>query len=901
MSQLRNFEVTEKALRPYLRIDEDNSDAFTPIVIIDWNNVDDEGIESDVASGFLNRLSRRNRHKRFRQRIKDQPSAIRIVSEGDSWFQYPWLLDDVIDQLFDRYAIYSLGAAGDLLSEMIEQDEVVEAVADVSPHFVLLSGGGNDLVGNRRLENMLYRYEEGRKVDEYLNEQFDNLLLRIAVMYGEIVKRLVNEFPHIRVLCHSYDYVIPNNGKWLGKPMASKGIKNKRLQKNIASVLINRFDDTLLSLVDEFQGVVYRVDCRGAVDDAKLWHDELHPNDNGFKAVANRFEQEIDLMTDGLGIFRKATKRLCPGRERRVVGAADLDAVSYRRVVARRARAVVGADASVKASDSTRKKWESDICSFFEKVHRGADFLPAHFLEAGAKRAKAVCLISTPTGHGTGFLVASHDYVMTNNHVISCIELAEQSVAEFDFEAGQQSQRVGLHPERLFITSESLDFTIVACDGSMLGQISPIPLLRNSATVTREEQVNIIQHPRGRYKEIAIHNNKVIRLQDKVVQYRTDTEPGSSGSPVFNNNWDLVALHHAGWSDNGSTATNEGIRIAAIVSYLIACSRRTGEGRREATELLDLVFDSSPILGFFGLDGVVEEDISEIEIPEYRGNSEFGDIGFWNIEHFNASVSKERVERVADVFEQLSMDIMGLVEVELPAMERLVKTMSKRGTDLGFVVLDVSGQQDLAVVFDKDTSDVAIAKDIAARHQSRLNNKTSSGRRAFPRDPLFARCKVFNDSNTSFEFLMIVVHFKAFGDAQSRERRRLAAKMLAEIISEERKLVQPLPVVLGGDFNELLNNDILSVLTNTPDLFALTADDALAGAASYIGASRQSLIDHIVVSRDVRLGSIFSDDAAVIRLDRSVRDFSHKVSNHVPIVMRIVPRSVPMEVTETTN
>ena len=45
--------------------------------------------------------------------------------------------------------------------------------------------------------------------------------------------------------------------------------------------------------------------------------------------------------------------------------------------------------------------------------------------------------------------------------------------------------------------------------------------------------------------------------------YRTDTMGGSSGSPVFNINWDLAALHHAAVGN-----ANEGIRISSIVSHL---------------------------------------------------------------------------------------------------------------------------------------------------------------------------------------------------------------------------------------------------------------------------------------------------------------------------------------------
>ena len=59
-------------------------------------------------------------------------------------------------------------------------------------------------------------------------------------------------------------------------------------------------------------------------------------------------------------------------------------------------------------------------------------------------------------------------------------------------------------------------------------------------------------------------------MYDVGIRYTADTEGGSSGSPVFNNQWNLVALHHAGWSGSDGSATNEGIRIASIVDFLDA-------------------------------------------------------------------------------------------------------------------------------------------------------------------------------------------------------------------------------------------------------------------------------------------------------------------------------------------
>ncbi len=89
--------------------------------------------------------------------------------------------------------------------------------------------------------------------------------------------------------------------------------------------------------------------------------------------------------------------------------------------------------------------------------------------------------------------------------------------------------------------------------------------------IFREDQrFNIIQHPAGRRKEIAVQNNQVSKLFENAVLYKTDTEPGSSGSPVFDNLWQIVALHHSGGQKDskGNFINNAGIRIDKIVKDL---------------------------------------------------------------------------------------------------------------------------------------------------------------------------------------------------------------------------------------------------------------------------------------------------------------------------------------------
>lgn len=78
-------------------------------------------------------------------------------------------------------------------------------------------------------------------------------------------------------------------------------------------------------------------------------------------------------------------------------------------------------------------------------------------------------------------------------------------------------------------------------------------------------RLNVIQHPQGRKKEVVLQQNTLNDVHTNVIHYFSDTDYGSSGSPVFNNTWELMALHHA---RKPSESANEGIRIDKIVTDL---------------------------------------------------------------------------------------------------------------------------------------------------------------------------------------------------------------------------------------------------------------------------------------------------------------------------------------------
>jgi endonuclease G len=289
---MADIDVPDSALRPYLKVDEAQSTAFHPVVTVNETAVTAAAEEAAVVMSTFNGISRWRRQQRYRRKIRQGWDGLRIVSEGDSWFQYPLLLEDVIDQLFDDYAILSFGAAGDLLQDMIRQDEIVGAIEAEDSHACLISGGGNDVLGGGRLQEYLEPYSPGISPEEALNDRLATFLDGIMERYESIFDRLTTRFPELHVFCHGYDYAIPDGGRWLGRPMEQRGYQDAGLQRQIVAAIIDRLHVALAETAGPFDRV-HHVDCRGAVH-ATQWYDELHPTNDGYRTVASRFRAAIN-------------------------------------------------------------------------------------------------------------------------------------------------------------------------------------------------------------------------------------------------------------------------------------------------------------------------------------------------------------------------------------------------------------------------------------------------------------------------------------------------------------------------------------------------------------------------------------------------------------------------------
>jgi endonuclease G, mitochondrial len=265
-----------------------------------------------------------------------------------------------------------------------------------------------------------------------------------------------------------------------------------------------------------------------------------------------------------------------------------------------------------------------------EAIWGTADFIGVEFFARGRRAANAVGRILFQSGRvqGTGFLVGP-GLLLTNNHVIESAVVAVSMCVQFDFEVDEgglnrSSTVFTFDPARCFATApvDGLDFTLIALGerttgGGRLADFGYLPLSDAGDKHMLGEFANIIQHPEGRLKQIVLRDNNLVARDEtaQVLHYIADTQPGSSGSPVLNNEWEPIALHH--WAGphletktvNGRKLrvdVNEGIRISAIVQALRE-GRLVREARtRESVAELLRLWDGSQLDGPVGPRGAQE-------------------------------------------------------------------------------------------------------------------------------------------------------------------------------------------------------------------------------------------------------------------------------------------------------
>lgn len=246
-----------------------------------------------------------------------------------------------------------------------------------------------------------------------------------------------------------------------------------------------------------------------------------------------------------------------------------------------------------------------------EKVLGDTGTLTFDWYKTGMKRAMSVASVTDESGRrqGTAFAIDNKKLglpdpepgtmnLMTNFHVLNSkgtgAVLPEDAHVRFEAISNDKYKTGEILFEDTYMHG-GLDATVfkVKCE---LEGVEPIPIeLRDLRVPLEGDRVYIIGYPMGGDLQFSLQDNHLIdhecaetctppKPDRRRLHYFAPTEPGNSGSPVFDKNWKCVALHHAGKKldppddaglkmlngQEGRHSANEGIWVGSIKSAIEA-------------------------------------------------------------------------------------------------------------------------------------------------------------------------------------------------------------------------------------------------------------------------------------------------------------------------------------------
>lgn len=309
----------------------------------------------------LNNIKNAQRNKLFFKKIRkgfrdlNNKKNITVLAEGDSWFNYPIILTDIIDRISMEkdLAVYSIASGGDWFLNMLTARQYVEELSISHPDWFLISGGGNDLVGARRLATMLQprgdsqeysKSQWARRLIElaekkhvplkddffeglkFLSKDFFAMLMFFHLQYYFLLNGILrgggkgeSKFEGIKIITQGYDYPLPSfkksfglnpitwyipfvrkflgHGGWLKMPLQIRGIIDNEKQQQVMYAMIYLFNEMMIEMGTLFNAGrsparVFHIDSRESVG-KNGWADELHPRPAHFIKTGKTFVECI--------------------------------------------------------------------------------------------------------------------------------------------------------------------------------------------------------------------------------------------------------------------------------------------------------------------------------------------------------------------------------------------------------------------------------------------------------------------------------------------------------------------------------------------------------------------------------------------------------------------------------
>ena len=248
-----------------------------------------------------------------------------------------------------------------------------------------------------------------------------------------------------------------------------------------------------------------------------------------------------------------------------------------------------GGEVQISAAQAQRDR-SGPAVEDLQAIFGSESALAVSWYRKGLERCLSVCRIETINGqpHGTGFVVDGGEFhpalegervILTNHHVVSrpphtlAIRDDQSQVVFTALEDPQEREKT--YDAEMLWTSPELDATLLRIEPAAPPALEKYPIApecpkRMSGRTTR---VYVIGHPMGAPLAISLYDNDLLDSDDTRLHYLAPTLKGNSGSPVFNDQWQLVGLHHAGsatmsrlGNQPGTYKANEALWIRAVMN-----------------------------------------------------------------------------------------------------------------------------------------------------------------------------------------------------------------------------------------------------------------------------------------------------------------------------------------------
>ena len=237
----------------------------------------------------------------------------RLISEGDSWFDYP-PHPNIIDFLDGEgfWAIKRFEKSGDALENIASDANLARIAATArkeKPEAILLSAGGNDLFTDipekpnlRWIWRALMPFDPGKSPAEHVDRlAWDEKKTELRQGFIRFIAALGSYAP---ILIHGYDYLTASGekvmydgfraaGPWILPSMRDRGIDDPAIQAAVLRVLIDEVNEVLAALERTYPESVIYVDLRGSLRPDRDWMNEIHPTEDGFHKVEEIFRDAL--------------------------------------------------------------------------------------------------------------------------------------------------------------------------------------------------------------------------------------------------------------------------------------------------------------------------------------------------------------------------------------------------------------------------------------------------------------------------------------------------------------------------------------------------------------------------------------------------------------------------------